>query len=110
MSDELARVYLEYMTRWHQEGLAETDGEGFSEWNEVRRAIEEDPEIGWTFLLALIGLARDDHEVLVDIGAGPLEDLLRCHPARLLDRADAEARVNPSFRTALRIARLPGTA
>jgi hypothetical protein len=101
MPDDLAREYVEF-------AKSRSDDQEWA-WVEVERIVRGvDSEAAWTLVMSLVEAATGDKQVLGLIGAGPLEDLLRLHPARLLDRAENEAKRNPAFAEALRVARYPG--
>ena len=101
MNDDLARAYVEY-SKTHEEGLSWA-------WEEVDRIVHSaDAASAWTVLVGLVEAASGDTDALAFIGAGPLEDLVRLHAVPLLDRAEEEARRNPAFAEALRVARYPG--
>jgi len=58
-----------------------------------------DPEIAWLSILAAlhkIGANAADRRFCV-LAAGPLEDLMDVHGEAFIDRAEAEARINPAF-------------
>lgn len=105
--DGLAQAYLDHFQQVRvdpRRGGEDT----FDAWISVDRLVHSDPEEAWKFVLRLVELASTDLEALGYIGAGPLEDLVRFHPALLLDRAESEAGHNSAFREALRVARYPG--
>ena len=60
-----------------------------------------DPERLWPIVTALIDRAPDEG-TLFYVAAGPLEDLVRNHGARLVDRLADRAEANPRFRMALK--------
>ncbi len=60
----------------------------------------DNPEEAWLIVVALVA-AADPEDLLGDIGAGPLEDLLSEHGAAFVERAEAAARTNPRFAKAL---------
>jgi hypothetical protein len=71
-----------------------------SAWDEVDELVRNDPEAGWTIILELIEAAQAD-QVLADIAAGPLEDLLHRSPDQFLDRMEVQARQDFNFRRCL---------
>jgi len=74
--------------------------ETFWAWREVSDLVSDDPEKGWLAIQALVRHATTE-ETLCDIGCGPLEDLLRKHPANFVERVEALAAENERFRFAL---------
>jgi len=58
------------------------------------------PEEAWPILIAAID-ATDDERTLDLLGAGHLEDLVREHGERFIDRIEGRARTNGRFRRAL---------
>jgi hypothetical protein len=72
----------------------------FWAWCEVDDLVRDDPEQGWEVILALLRGA-DTEKALVDIGCGPLEDLVRRRPAELIERVERLAGEDPRFRLSL---------
>jgi hypothetical protein len=66
----------------------------------VCKLVETSPHEALSLIFLLVSLA-DTPELLQDIGAGPLEDLLRRHGAAVIDAVESHAPDNPSLRTAL---------
>jgi hypothetical protein len=93
--------------RWIAHAKSRSD-QYFDAWVLVDRLVHEEPALGWRAILRIVQLADGDPSVLGDIGAGPLEDLVRLYPVPYLDLAEAEAAANPLFAKALRITRYPG--
>src|SRR5262249_11409572 len=62
--------------------------------------IDGAPEVAWELVTTLIDRAPSD-ESLGFFAAGPLEDLLSQHGPALIDRVEARAPDNPTFRRAL---------
>ena len=75
-------------------------------WETLAELCSSQPEEAWLALLQVIELA-ENAERLEEIGAGPLEDLLRNHGERLIDRLESEAGGNDKLRTALASVWLP---
>lgn len=69
----------------------------------VNDATEEPTHDVIGLLRALANAAPDDR-ALCYLGAGPVEDLLRCHGDRFIGVIDDEATVNARLQTALRCA------
>lgn len=72
----------------------------FWAWGEVNDLVRDEPERGWEAILALLR-ASDTEDALVDIGCGPLEDLVRRRPAELIEPVERLARADPRFRFSL---------
>jgi hypothetical protein len=75
-------------------------------WERVEHLGEGDPHEAWSLLGVLVDLADSD-ELLADIGAGPLEDVLRAHGAELIDEIERKAAADPRFRRALAHTHVP---
>jgi hypothetical protein len=58
------------------------------------------PEEAWPVILELISNAPSN-QILADIAAGPLEDLVRQYPEQFADRVEIQARKDPRFRLCL---------
>ena len=56
----------------------------------------EAPESAWSAILEIISKDHSD-QILSDVAAGPMEDLLAYHGALVIDRVESCARSNPSF-------------
>ena len=64
---------------------------------ELMELVWDDPERAWPIILAI--LERDPPIwILPVLAAGPLEDLLRAHGPRFIDRVEQEALANERFR------------
>ncbi|HEY3147563.1 MAG TPA: hypothetical protein VGJ75_14495 [Dongiaceae bacterium] len=58
--------------------------------------VRDEPDRAWLLILEIL---RRDHSdrILEVLSAGPLEDLLVKHGDKVIDRVEAEARLNPLF-------------
>jgi hypothetical protein len=66
----------------------------------LRDLVEDEPEVAWDVIQAVVKL--DTHtDVLGNLGAGAVEDLLNYHGARFIDRIEQQVRVNQHFRKVL---------
>jgi hypothetical protein len=72
----------------------------FAAWESVDDLVRRDPESGWSLVLELIAAAADD-QILANVAAGPLEDLLSGDPDGFIERVELEARRDPRFRRCL---------
>lgn len=59
-----------------------------------------EPERGWETVLAILGGSQTAEERAY-CGAGPLEDLIRAHPERFIERVEDSAPHDPALRQAL---------
>ena len=84
----------------------------FWAWDRVTKLTTHDPESVWPIILDLIQAAPND-QVLANIGAGPLEDLLCWHGAAFIERVEQAASRNSRFRKSLAATwgwnRMPGS-
>jgi hypothetical protein len=74
--------------------------ECFWAWSEVNDLIHDDPGTAWLAIQALVRHATST-KTLGSIGAGPLEDLVRHHPADYVEPIERLAREDEGFRVAL---------
>lgn len=80
--------------------LGSQDREHFWGWDAVTSFVHTAPaEEAWNLVLMLVRRAPD--EVLGNVAAGPLEDVVRLHGAALVDWIEGEARRDERFRWAL---------
>lgn len=77
------------------EESAEYD-ELFWSFEKVNDLCTEEPDEAWAFILAAWN-ADQSEPAAGSLSAGPLEDLLAKHGSHVIERVEAEARVNPSF-------------
>ncbi len=69
-------------------------------WQEVSEIVHNDPpDVAWDLLLAMIRQAPED--LVDDIAAGPLEDLVTRAGTELIDALETTARREPRVRQAL---------
>ncbi len=77
----------------------------FWAWEEVDRAVRAPSANVFKVIIALVESAATDG-ALAYIGAGPLEDLINWHGAKLLDQIEESARRDRAFRRALATVRV----
>lgn len=77
-----------------------TNQETFWAWEVMDKACRDDPEKGWQLVLAILQ-ATDSPQMLANLGAGPLEDLLAKHGKLLIDRTEELAEHDAKFRQCL---------
>jgi hypothetical protein len=70
----------------------------YREANDLMRILD-DPEWVWPRLLAMVEEIDDD--LLGQLGAGPLEELVVHHAAAFIDRIEARSRADAKFRECL---------
>ena len=76
------------------------DEADFWAWQKVTDTINDGPaEPAWSLVLDLVRAVPDD--VLGNVAAGPLEDVVCIHGVELIDRIEVSARRDPRFREAL---------
>lgn len=95
----MPRALVADWIRYHAENRKGSDPL-FAAWEEVGELVSSHPEDGWTVILELIEAAPDD-QVLANVAAGPLEDLLVRWPDQFLDRTEVQARRDAKFRRCL---------
>ncbi|MGD1877135.1 MAG: DUF6869 domain-containing protein [Kiloniellaceae bacterium] len=66
----------------------------------VDELILESPQMALNFILLALPIFETDEDLAV-LAAGPLEDLLGCHGAAVIDRVEVEAAGNDRFRLLL---------
>jgi len=84
--------------------LGDDDPDSDRNWNQrafgvVDTVVQIDSELGWTIVLALVDGADDD--TLPTVAAGPLENYVTAHAARMVTRIEAQAEASERFRDAL---------
>jgi len=69
-------------------------------WEALNDLCLEQPLEAWHLVVRMVAMTNDD-ELLEDIGAGPLEDLLQLHADLLYPDVSAQAAASSRMRTAL---------
>jgi hypothetical protein len=64
--------------------------------------VRKDPEAAWRVVLQIIQTDSSD-QILSNVGAGPLEDLLVYHGERFISRIEARARTDDIFKKTLSV-------
>jgi hypothetical protein len=90
----LGAKYDELLDRWF------VSQSTFWAWVEVDRLVHDDGATGWRAILALLQHATTE-KALVDIGCGPLEDLLRRYPGQFIAPVEQLANADSRFRLSL---------
>lgn len=89
---------------WIASQNAETDSpeheKHFWAYEGLDEMIHDDPEAAWRIILAICERDKSDH-IVGAVSAGPLEDLLALHGPKFIDRVEARAASDPSFRDLL---------
>lgn len=89
--DQLAQGWIRYKRGSPVESPA---------WEALALLTAQDPESAWRVTLRLIDLARES-ALLLDVGAGQLEELVSESPALFVDRIEQLAVTDSAFKTAL---------
>jgi len=84
---EIAAAWLEVQRNWWA-------------WEALKALCREQPAEAWHLVVRMIDMTNDS-ELLEDIGAGPLEDLLQMHADLLYPDVLAQATESSRMRTAL---------
>ncbi len=74
--------------------------DNFWAWEQLNDLTQKDPELCWEIILEIL---HTPHHESVDwnLAAGPLEDLLAHHGAKLIDSVEDRARSDPKFKELL---------
>ncbi len=80
------------------------ENQGYDEYcwavNELIEKVHDDPEIVWDLILEIIMLDNSE-DILNNVGAGPLEDLMVYHGEKFIDRIEQEAANSLLFQSAM---------
>ncbi len=79
---------------------AHANDEHFWAWELVHDAVDNDPEKGWDLIKDLVEKCPNDN-VLADIAAGPLENLMKKYGETFIDRIETFANESEQFRKCL---------
>ena len=71
-------------------------------WEQLDELCRTEPEKACDVVQQIIAQDQSD-QILSNVGAGPIEDLLVHHGARIIDRVESCARSNPAFKRMLGI-------
>jgi len=83
-----------------QRASAAVPEDSFWAWEELDQLCSNQPDVGLATILQILATDQSD-AVFENLAAGPLEDLLVRHGEEFIDRVEAEARRNPSFKLLL---------
>src|SRR4029453_10263287 len=72
----------------------------FWAFGELYDLVREQPSVAWELILSILERDHGD-QVLMNLSAGPLEDLLVEHGESFIDRVEQEAQRDPWFRNLL---------
>lgn len=88
MNSNLEEAWIEY----HETKSADL----FWAFEELEDLVRQNPEQAWE---AIVSISRhsDDAQVLANLAAGPLEDILTYHGPAFIDRFEAYTRQHPEF-------------
>jgi hypothetical protein len=102
--DRLVSAFVEYYTKrffWGDDGvLREQQTDSSDLFDECVRLARDDPEDCWSFVLGVVE-ATGDEFVLVNLAAGPLENLINWHGPTFIERVEHQARASAKFRGVL---------
>ncbi len=68
----------------------------FEAWEALNTLVSEQPQEAWEVILDILEEA-DSNDVIANLAAGPLEDLLSDHGETFIDEVEEKARQNPKF-------------
>jgi hypothetical protein len=91
---------LEVITDAYLRYQAKRDRSDQWAWDAVESLINRDPDEAWKISCMLVNKASSD-EALAFVAAGPLEDLLKKHGSKVIERVEAESTSNPRLQLAL---------
>jgi hypothetical protein len=89
----LVSGWIRYRHAAHAGEPAQAD---FSPVDQVMDIVSAQPEEAWAFVLAVLN-ADASECIQANLAAGPLEDMLVSFGAKIIDRVEDEASVNPTF-------------
>lgn len=92
---QIARAWVVFQRNWWA-------------YNQVVALCREHPQKAWALIQHLLVLA-DTKELILDVGAGPLEDFIRAHASTYIKRIEMLAANNIRFRKALRNVWIPAS-
>ena len=92
---QIARAWIVYQRNWWA-------------YEKAQNLCWRHPVKAWDLLQHLLELA-DTKEMILDIGAGPLEDFIRHHAPAYIKRIESLAAINNRFRKALRNVWIPAS-
>jgi len=69
-------------------------------WERLDELCRKEPDTAWHIIQEIIAQDESD-KILASVGAGPFEDLLVHHGARVIDQVESCARANAAFKRML---------
>jgi hypothetical protein len=100
--DELVAAYWRYSEACDASGGGPEVDDLRWAWDYVFWAMVDGYQGAMQLLVDLAHGAPAGDDPLCELGAGPLEDLLRLHPNSFVDQVEEAARIDPAVRRALR--------
>jgi hypothetical protein len=91
--EDLARAWIRYMSA---ETRSEERNSLFWAWERMSYLKDYLPEKAWTTIL-LIWSMDQSQRTMQNLSAGPIEDLLSNHGPRMIEKVEAQARLDSSF-------------
>ena len=93
--DDLAQRWLSFAINQHPDSNP-GDDPNFVAFMDFDWLVTDDPEQAWATILEVLS-KTDSLQVLGQLAAGPLEDLLSNHGEHFIDRTEELARIDPKF-------------
>jgi hypothetical protein len=93
--DNLAQCWVDYAQKM-SDGIQPEDNSDFVAWLELDWLVGDDPEQAWSVILQVLSLT-DSPEILAQLAAGPLEDLLSKHGDIFIERVELLAKSDARF-------------
>jgi hypothetical protein len=95
-SEAILQAWIDYAARADAD-----DDEHFWACELVDDLVRSDPEAAWPLILELVRRSQSD-DLLANVAAGPLEDLLVRHGEAFIERVERQAQADRRFRKCLR--------
>ena len=92
--ENISKVWIELCG--FKQGSAEYESR-FWAWEELNDATSESPEIAWTIICEILK-KTDSDQVIGNLAAGPLEDMMRYHDRFTMEKIKNEIQGNPKLK------------
>ena len=99
----LVEGYIEHHTKrfvWGADNVLRQQDVNFWTWEKLDQLVRNEPETAWDIILEVMNNTEDEF-TLSCLAAGALEDLIRRHGARFIDRIERQAKSDARFRELL---------
>jgi hypothetical protein len=107
MTDEertrLVQGYIDHHAKrfvWGPDNVLREQDVNFWAWEQMDQVVRDDPDTAWGLILEVLR-ATDDEFTLSCLAAGALEDLVRLHGPKVVDKIEREASANAKFKELL---------